>query len=202
LSRSSHESVEPIDPESWVDRYGDALYAYARARLRTQSEAEEVVQETFLAALRFQNQYVGPGSQLQWLTSILKRKIIDHFRARARRDRMINQENEFDSAAVLFNEQGGWQPGVLNFIAMSTEDPIEVSELWQIVRHCLSRIPQGQADAFVLSVMEGLNQREICKELRIKPSNLWVRLHRARLALAKCVSQKWAESKDEALSHE
>jgi RNA polymerase sigma-70 factor (ECF subfamily) len=74
---------------------------------------------------------------------------------------------------------------------MSPDRAMQARELWQVVRACLSSLPQGQADVFTLSVMEELESEEICRQLDISPSNLWVRLHRARLGLAKCVSAKW-----------
>ncbi len=68
---------------------------------------------------------------------------------------------------------------------------VEAGEIWQIVRDCLAALPAAQADTFVLSVMEQMEPEQICQELGITLKNLWVRLHRARLGLAKCVSAKW-----------
>ena len=59
------------------------------------------------------------------------------------------------------------------------------------MQHCLSHLPPGQADVFVLSVMEEMDSDEICRELEITSANLWTRLHRARLGLAKCVGSRW-----------
>ncbi|MGD9857090.1 MAG: RNA polymerase sigma factor, partial [Planctomycetaceae bacterium] len=69
---------------------------------------------------------------------------------------------------------------------------IELQELRGLVRDCLERIPHNQADVFVLSVMEEMTNDEVCRELGISRSNLWVRLHRARLALAACVGSQWS----------
>ncbi len=178
-----------LDPEDWVDAYGDYLYRYAASRLREGNAAEEVVQETFLAALRYHEQFSGTGSQRGWLMGILKRKIVDYVRARARRRVQNLGEDDHDPTALLFDEHGRWRSGSLPSIG--PEDRIESSELWDIVQECLKRLPQGQSDVFMLSVMEELSTDEICKELNISSSNLWVRLHRARLGLAKCVGSKW-----------
>lgn len=56
-----------LDPSSWVDRHGDFLYAYARSRLRDPEASEEVVQQTFLAALQHLDQYAGTGEERGWL---------------------------------------------------------------------------------------------------------------------------------------
>lgn len=178
-----------LDPEDWVEAYGDYLFRYAASRLRDPSAAEEVVQETFLAAIRSLEQFAGTGSQRGWLMGILKRKIVDFVRARARRKQQNMGEDEMDPTALLFDENGRWRAG--SIAQVSPDAQIESGELWGVVQGCLKHLPQGQADVFVLSVMEEMESDEICKELGISSSNLWVRLHRARLGLAKCVGSKW-----------
>lgn len=188
--KSSHLETAPKDlkPEEWVDAYGDFLFRYAKSRLRDRGAAEEVVQETFLAGIRNLHGYSGTGTQRGWLVTILRRKIIDYVRNRAR-DHNPLENSGADLEEVIFDEQGSIRQGVLPEI--DAENSLENKELWEIVRICLNYLPQGQADVFVLSVMEELESQEICKELNITPSNLWVRLHRARLSLARCVGSKW-----------
>ncbi len=67
-------------PENWVDQHGDYLFRYALLRLRNREVAEEVVQETFLAALQARDKFNGQSSEKTWLVGILKHKVIDHFR--------------------------------------------------------------------------------------------------------------------------
>ncbi len=180
-----------VDPSTWVDQHGDYLFRYAFSRLRDSNAAEEVVQETFLAGIRFQDRYNGRGAERAWLLGILKRKLVDYVRMRARFDRDgISQENQ-DPSLQLFDMQGNWKKGALRFEL--PDQAIESRELWDVVRGCLSHLPTGQADVFVLSVMENMDSDQICRELDITPSNLWVRLHRARLALARCVGARWFE---------
>ncbi len=182
-------SVEQVfGPDEWVDQYGDYLFRYAYSRLRDVNAAEEVVQETFLAGIRNQHQFAGRGSQRGWLLGILKRKIIDFVRRRAKYDGTSGYD-EADPTTLLFDENGNWRKGALP--ESEGERAVEARELWDIVKDCLNSLPQGQADVFVLSVMEDMDSEEICKELGITPSNLWVRLHRARLGLAKCVGARW-----------
>lgn len=188
--QDSPNNVEPdIDPDRWVDDYGDYLYRYAFSRLRDNAAAEEVVQETFLAGIRFQDRFTGEGAERAWLLGILKRKLIDYVRLRNRYDRDGSYEDSNDPSEQLFDQNGNWKAGT--FASNVPVDGIESQEIWDIVKGCLEHIPKGQADVFVLSVMEDMETEEICKELEITPSNLWVRLHRARLALAKCVGSKW-----------
>ena len=181
-----------LNPETWVEEYGDYLFRYAQSRMRDANAAEEVVQETFLAGVRYSSQYSGKGSVRGWLIAILKRKIIDHFRARKKHaGASISEEDDaFDPSAILFDQQGNWKPGAFKW-APSPDRNLEMSELSEVVQDCLKTIPKGHADVFVLSVMEEMETDAICDRLSITPSNMWVRMHRARLGLAKCVSEKW-----------
>lgn len=188
MQDASDSATIAANPEFWVDEYGDYLYRYAFSRLRDTNAAEEVVQETFLSGIRFQQKFTGAGTERAWLLGILKRKIVDHVRRRSRYDRDGVSDDSSDPSAALFNHQGNWRDG--SFPALP-DDQVASLELWDVVKDCLKNIPTGQADVFVLSVMEEMGADEICKELGISQSNLWVRLHRARLALAKCVGSKW-----------
>src|SRR5882672_3378347 len=68
------------DPGRWLDDHGDYLFKYAVFRLRDDTAAEDVLQETFVAALKSYDKFEGRGSERSWLVGILKHKIIDHFR--------------------------------------------------------------------------------------------------------------------------
>ena len=137
-------------------------------------------------------------SERGWLMGILKRKIIDHVRARNKHSKATPYEDEMDPSSQLFDAMGNWKPGAIKW-SQSPDQKLELTELQNVVQDCLKTLPQNQADVFVLSVMEEMDSDEICKELKITPSNMWVRMHRARLGLAKCVGSKW--SLDEATSH-
>lgn len=186
-----------VKPEEWVDAFGDYLYRYAFTRLRVASAAEEVVQETFLAALRHLDRFDRRGPQLAWLLGILKRKIIDTIRERAKLQHIeLHDPQNIDENYV---ELGGrLVPDPAQAQVQDRELDLVASEIWQAVRDCLAALTQAQADVFVLSVMEQLSADFICKELAISREVLWVRLHRARVKLAKCVSRKvdWVQESD------
>lgn len=180
----------PLNPSTWVEEYGDYLFRYANSRLRNTTAAEEVVQETFLSGVRYAEQYSGRGTERAWLLGILKRKVIDFVRRRQKLNTTSGYEDETDLTAQFFDGTGHWKPGVLGW-SPAPNQKVEMDELWQVVKGCLETLPQGQADVFVLSVMEDMDSADICTELGISSSNFWVRMHRARLGLAACVGQKW-----------
>lgn len=177
-----------LDPQTWVDEYGDYLYRYAYSRLRDANAAEEVLQETFFAGVRAQHQYSGKGSERGWLLTILKRKIVDYIRMRNKHAGVRGGEDP-DPTTHLFDQNGNWKDGAIRW--NSPDHAMESRELRSVVEQCLTHLPASQADVFTLSVMEEMPSEEICKELNITPSNFWVRLHRARIGLAKCVGTKW-----------
>src|SRR6266446_5953784 len=73
-------AIAPTDPERWVDEHGDVLYRYALERVRKPDVAQDLVQETFLAAVRTIDRFRGGSTVRSWLCGILKHKICDYYR--------------------------------------------------------------------------------------------------------------------------
>lgn len=185
------EADEPttLNPDSWVDEYGDYLYRYALSRLRDPEASEEVVQQTFLAALQHLEQFSGRGSERAWLLGILKRKIVDLIRQRSRTSQLTEEEGR-DPLDRMFDRRGNWKPEIRSTL-LQPLDSLEREEFWPVLRRCMDGLPVRQADVFMLREMDELETAEICKELAITPSNLWVLLHRARLRLSSCMKRRW-----------
>jgi RNA polymerase sigma-70 factor (TIGR02943 family) len=182
------------DPARWVDEHGDYLFRFALSRLRRREAAEDLVQETFLAALRARERFAGASSERTWLVGILKRKIVDHLRRTGR------EQPAGDLAAVdrwadgLFDERGHWRKKPGKWPA----DPsaaLEKTEFWSIFSRCLGKLPERLANAFVLREVEELDSHEVCKVLGVSANNLWVMLHRARLGLWRCLEINWFGTK-------
>lgn len=183
---SDNTARSSLDPSGWVDLHGDSLFRYALSRLRNPELAEEVVQETFLAALRARDQFSGRGSEGAWLLGILKRKIIDLVRRRSRPDAAVGQEDGFDPTDACFDAKGNWRFDPR--LARGAPDAALLrEEFWAVLRRCLDGLSQRQADVFTLRELEDMTSDAICKELGISASNLWVLLHRARLGLTRCL---------------
>jgi RNA polymerase sigma-70 factor (ECF subfamily) len=180
-----------LNATEWVDEYGDYLYRYAFSRLRDREAAEETVQETFVAALRNIDQYQAKGTERAWLLGILKRKIIDLIRTRNRTTSLAGEDSN-DPSEALFDQAGHWREGARSE-ELAPLDSLEREEFWRILRGCLETLPSRQSDVFVLREMEDQNTEEICKELEITASNLWVILYRARLQLSNCMKSRWRQ---------
>lgn len=190
-------SRQSLEPDIWLDQHGDVLFKYALVRLRDHSLAEEMVQETLLAALQSHRKFAGQSSERTWLVGILKHKIIDHFRRASRERPLENPEPVSDHVAQLFDQSGYWHHdrGPIDWGADPTRD-FEHKEFQKILERCLSELPQRTASAFALREMEEMTSEEICKVLDVTTTNLWVMLHRARAHMRHCLEMKWFGKKD------
>lgn len=177
-----------VDATKWVDSYGDVLFAFALSRLRDRNLAEEAVQETFVSALKSVDQYRQTGSEGAWLMGILKRKVIDQFRAQSKQPATI--END-PIVAALFDKRGNWSKSAKANGSMRL-DSIEREEFKVVFQDCLKKLPPTQASTFWLREVQQDSAEEVCKVLGISTSNLWVLMHRARLALAECMKTRLA----------
>jgi RNA polymerase sigma-70 factor (ECF subfamily) len=162
------------------------LLRYASLQLRDAQAAEDVVQETLLAALAGEAGFAGRSNLRTWLTGILKHKIVDAIR-RARRETPA----DLDEAALdaLFDARGHWVESPARW-----EDPdasLSQSQFFAALEQCLARLPARTAQVFMMREHLGYETADICKELGLTPTHCWVLLHRARLALRECLQLHW-----------
>lgn len=176
-----------ISPESWVDSHGDVLYRFALARLRDSEVAEEVVQETFLAALGNHASFTERSRVRTWLVGILRHKIIDHYRSRRRFSTTSISEAAESDRQIRSRESEG---AALSCASEACETA-EQKEFWAVFHVCLSKLTAPVATTFVLHEIEELNGLEVCRILGISRSNLWTRLYRARQLLRAHLERHW-----------
>ena len=174
----------------WLSDHGDALYSYAMRRVHNLEAAEDLVQETLLAALAC-GDFAGRSSERTWLIGILKRKVVDYVR-KAIRQRSLT-ELQSDGNLELFDKSGRWKARVSKWDC----DPYEIlenAEFQETLATCMSKLPPRIALVFRLRVGESVSANDLCKQLEISPANLWAILHRARQRLQRCLSANWFES--------
>jgi RNA polymerase sigma-70 factor (ECF subfamily) len=184
------------DPERWVDEHGDYLFKYAIARLRDPLRAEDLVQETFLAALRSAERFSGRSSERTWLTGILKNKLFDHFRKLGRETAFTDLEFYRDEESERFVPEGPFKGGWIHELGPTEWSPepgaaLDGEEFWKVFHDCNGRLPRNVSAVFTLREVDGVSSREICGLLNITENNLWVMLHRARMALRRCLEDNW-----------
>jgi RNA polymerase sigma-70 factor (ECF subfamily) len=180
-----------IDNSQWVDQYGDLMYRYTLVRVKDPNSAEEIVQMTFFSALQSQAPFAGRSSEKSWLFGILKHKIFDHYREMSKSRKMdLLDEDGSDSPDNQFDSSGHWKKMPVRW----SEDPekaAENSQLAKALSHCIDGLSEKFRSIFVLKEIDGLSSEDICKEFNIKPTNLWVMLHRSRTQLKKCLESNW-----------
>ena len=183
---------ESSDPSGWVGQYGDYLFRYAMLRLRDRSAAEDLVQETFLAALKSRGSFSGGSSEATWLAGILKHKIADHYRHQALEAPLEDGDLREQPDPSSFNRSGHWASGPVDWGGNPADLYREKKFLDQFTK-CLSGLSPNHANAFTLREIEGEDTGEICKVLNVTETNLWVILHRARMLLRRCLEANWFE---------
>lgn len=182
----------PVSPDHWVDEHGDALYRYALLRTRDQHKAEELVQETFLAALEARNRFAGAASVRTWLIGILKHKITDQFRNEARELQSEDPADSHDEENWIdenFTSRGRWSANLTDW-----GDPVKTLQEGQfldVLQYCLKHMPERLAHLFVMREVSEEDTESICRELEITSANLWTMLYRARMRLRQCLDRNW-----------
>ncbi len=179
------------NPEKWLALYGDMLYQYALPRVSDQLIAEDLVQDTFLSGLRGLGNYKGEASEKNWLFTILKNKIIDHYRKMAKEKPITSMADLTAVEGSWFAEDGSWTEEKKPERWHLAGTPLETKEIQNIILHCRDNLKSLQQFVFTLKYLEDRDSDEICKVLNITPSYYWVLIHRARLQMRECVEQKW-----------
>lgn len=174
----------------WLNRYGDYLFNFAIGQVRDVHVAEDLVQETFLAALKGRGQFGGKSSERTWLVGILRHKIYDHLR-RVCRERPVRQDRE-----PLRDDEEAWDESVLwlhdvGAECVSPSRRMELAEFREALETALGKLPPRLAQVFQLYEINEQPNHQVCGQLNISESNLWVMLHRARKQLREELSDWW-----------
>lgn len=182
MNQNISEDVNAV-ATNWVETHGDYLFNFAIGQVRDMNVAEDLVQETFLAALKSQNRFSGRSSERTWLVGILRHKIYDHLRKTCR-ERAVRVEPlpaHHDDGDTL-DESMAW----IHQIAAESTSPskrIELAEFREHLEKAMGKLPPRIAQVFQLYSVEERPNHEVCQRLNISESNLWVMLHRARKQL-------------------
>lgn len=175
------------------------LMRFARLQLRNDAWAEDAVSETLLAALS-KPQAFGNRSLLKtWLVGILKHKVIDMIRSNTREMCLADSDAEAEGDELdklAFKADG-------HFVEQPAQwgDPhqtLQQQQFFEVLDTCMARLPPALGRLFLMREWLELSSTEVCKELALTPTNLYVQLHRARLRLQECLNIHWFDQR----SHE
>jgi RNA polymerase sigma-70 factor, ECF subfamily len=178
-----------------IATHRDYLYRFALAQLRDEARAEDVVQETLLAAMENAAGFAGRAQLRTWLTGILKHKIVDIFRKQARLAHLHDPEgaqaDDDDWDELYFDPQDRDHWHTFPETWSNPERALEQKRFWEVFDTCNARMPAQTARVFMMREFLGLETEDICKELGITRSNCWVLLYRARMLLRECLEMRW-----------
>ncbi len=182
-------AANQLKPEGWVDQHADYLFNYAYGRVSDSELAKDLVQETFIAGLKSAKNYKGEAAERTWLVSILKRKVIDYYRrsnsAKGKAEVRVNYSEGSDNEGEWLEER------VADPFGKDAAGELENEELGEAIQVCIEKLPGKQAQVFRMKTIQGMSTEDVCNELGINPSNLWVMIHRARTSLMQCLNQNW-----------
>lgn len=184
-----------LNPEGWDQNHRQYMLRFAAKRVSDFATAEDLVQDTFLAAWNSRKGFRGECSERTWLMGVLRNKIIDLYRKNGRRPSVFisDMEPDFDEETAVFSWLDQQSDGRdLEQPRAMTERAEFLSELEGIV----NSLPDKMGRAFQMREMQGCSTEEITRELKISPNNLWVLIHRARVIIADRLSSSWKTDRE------
>jgi RNA polymerase sigma-70 factor (ECF subfamily) len=182
-------ALTPPDFARQVEALRPQLMRFARTQLRNDAWAEDAVSETLLAALEKPQSFGGQSQLKTWLVGILKHKVVDQLRRHTREATVLVGEDGEDLDEHLFLPDGHFRDMPQDW--GSPESAFGQRQFFEVLEACVEHLPPTQGRVFMMREWLELETDEICKELQISATNLWVLLHRARLRLRECLQLRW-----------
>jgi RNA polymerase sigma-70 factor (ECF subfamily) len=178
-----------MDFSTQVEALRPQLLRFARTQLRNDVWAEDAVSESILAALEKPHSFAGQSQLKTWLVGILKHKVVDQLRRHTREATILTTEDGEDLDESLFLPDGHWREAPQDW--GNPEASFGQRQFFEVLEACVEHLPATQGRVFMMREWLELGTEEICKELGISSTNLWVLLHRARLRLRECLQIGW-----------
>ena len=146
------------------------LLRFARLQLRNETWAEDAVSETMLAALTKPQSFANRSQLKTWLDS--------------------SDDEGVDPLDYLgFKADGHFSQAPADW--GNPEQQMSSRQFFEVLDACTNKLPASQGRLFLMREWLELSSEEICKELNLTPTNLYVQLHRARLRLRECLELNW-----------
>lgn len=192
--------LQAMQFETELAQHRSYLLRFARLQLRNDAWAEDAVSETLLAALSKPQSFSNKSQLKTWLVGILKHKVLDLFRSHAREvcldhDGAQNGNDELDQLA--FTADGHYVQTPADW--GNPEQDLSSRQFFLVMEACTDKLPAMLGRVFLMREWLELSSDDICKELGLTATNLYVQLHRARLRLRECLELNWFGTSKEAL---
>ena len=202
MSKKESTAQVPIDEEhsrllqSWIEEHSSYLLGYTRKYFRSRELCEDLVQETFLAAVEAIEGFQGRSAPRTWLVGILRHKILDRIRAKSRDKEKLVEDPDLELLSKLFDEREHWRPETGPLVWNSAPDKVvRNKEFLGTLQECLAKLPERIREIFLLREFEELSREEIAEKLGLKENHIGVLLFRSRADLQNCLQMNWLTAK-------
>lgn len=177
----------------WVTEYTDSLLSWALYKTSDQYIAEDLVQETFIAAFRSIESFKQSSHPKTWLFGILNYKILDYYRASNKKFETYDYSgSSSDELDFSFNERQHWKnESEPHYWSESDQNLLDNPEFRSVLNDCISRLKPDCQTVIRLKFIDGEKSDRVCQDLGITPTNLWQIIHRSKLQLRKCLNTHW-----------
>lgn len=157
--------------------------------------AEDLVQETFVSAIKAKDSFKSDSSEKTWLVAILKNKIIDYYR---KKDVLRNTSEYLNETADDFNkhffekQNGHWlKEAAPHTWQESADAAMNQMEFDKVLLGCVEKMPAKLIPIFIAKFLDEEDSETICKVHNISSSNYWVIIHRAKVLIRSCLEKNW-----------
>ena len=181
-------------PEKWVENYADYLFSLSMLKINKREEAEDMVQEVFMAAYKNVDQFKGESTEKTWLTAILKNKIIDYYRRnkpeKSFTEYLHQTQTSFENHFFDNSNYGRWiQKITPNYISNNADLNILSADFKLAMDQCLGNLPLKIKQVFMAKYLDDTESKDICQQFEISDSNYWVIIFRAKTLLRTCLEK-------------
>jgi RNA polymerase sigma-70 factor (ECF subfamily) len=174
--------------ESLVSRHEEKVYGLALRMTRSEADAAEITQDTFLSAYQHLGEFRGESAFGSWVHRIAANNAL----MRLRRQKVLDIVSD-DLAGPEFTERGSLADGPDSDWSKRADDKVLDDELGRAIRVATDALPEGYREVFLLKDLEGLSYEEISEMVGISVPAVKSRLHRARLALREAIDAFYKE---------
>lgn len=172
------------------------LVAFAVLQTKHHDQAEDLVQESILAALEGAENYAGTARFETWVYSILRNKLIDFIRKSQRERERFQRDDQEINLDNFFDDREHWDMSATPCHWKSPEDLHMRKDFWEVFDLCLLHLPSSTAQVFAMRELMDMETQDICSSLEISEQNCWTILHRARLKLRACLEKGWFQKEE------
>lgn len=180
--------------EGWFHKYSDALFSWAYHKTSSREASEDLVQDTFLAAVRAYDGFQNNSNPKTWLFAILNNKIIDFYRKKAKSFALNSSKAEqmfINQTDSFFDSDQNWTLKKDTLLWEEEHHILDNEDFRKTLNTCMKALPENWRLAMLSKYILNKTANEICQEIKITQSNYWQIVHRSKLLLRNCIESNW-----------